>query len=184
MAYSTSTPVLDGNTIILTGRGGARALTVEKQGDSYTVKEAWTNPDASTAFNTPVVKDGKVYGLSGADALFCLDAKSGKTLWTSSLSGSPQGGAGGGQGGPGGPGGRGRGGGMGRAGFGSVLDAGSVLMALTPAGELVVFKPSDSEFSPVARIKVASTPTYAHPVAADKRLLIKDQDSVALYTVE
>ena len=32
-------------------------------------------------FGTPVLKDGLLYGLSGG-YYFCLDAKTGKTMWT------------------------------------------------------------------------------------------------------
>jgi hypothetical protein len=76
-----------------------------------------------------------------------------------------------------------RGGGGRGGGFGSVVDAGSVLMALTPAGELVVFQPGD-QYVEVAKIKVAQTPTHAYPVIAGNRLFIKDQESVAMLVVE
>ena len=75
-------------------------------------------------------------------------------------------------------------GGGGGGGYGSVVDAGSVLMGLTPASDLVVFEPDAKAFKEVARIKVASTPTHAYPVVAGKRIFIKDRDSVALLTVE
>ncbi len=58
------------------------------------------------------------------------------------------------------------------------------MLALSPAGELVVFEPSDQEFKEVARYKVSETPTYAYPVPSDNRLYIKDQDSLTLWTVE
>jgi hypothetical protein len=83
--------------------------------------------------------------------------------------------------------GRGRGGrrgGGGRGGYGSIVDAGSVLMALTPAAELVVFAPSDQEFKELARYKVSATPTYAYPVPAAGGVYVKDQETVALWTLE
>ncbi|MCX5672602.1 MAG: hypothetical protein NTU94_14895, partial [Planctomycetota bacterium] len=67
---------------------------------------------------------------------------------------------------------------------GSVVDAGSVLFALPRTGELVVYKPSDKEFSEVAHYKVAETATYAHPVIAGNRIFVRDQDAVALLTIE
>src|SRR6185503_14914114 len=97
-------------------------------------------------FNSPVVKDGKLYGLTQGNELFCMDLQDGKTVWTAPAP-AAQGGMGGPGGrGPGGPGGRGgmRGGGGRGGGYGSVVDAGSVLLALTPASELVVFKPGES----------------------------------------
>ena len=73
---------------------------------------------------------------------------------------------------------------MGGGGYGSIVDAGSVMLALTPAAELVVFQPSNQEFKELARYKVSQTPTYAYPVATDNRVYVKDQDSVMLWTVE
>ena len=72
----------------------------------------------------------------------------------------------------------------GGGGFGSIVDAGSVLLALTPASELIVFQPSDKEYTELARLKVAATPTYAHPVVAGNRIFVKDQDSVTLWTID
>jgi hypothetical protein len=64
-----------------------------------------------------------------------------------------------------------------------VVDAGSVLLALTPAGELVVFKPSDTAFAEVARYKVAEEGTYAYPVAVGNAIYIKDSDSLTRWGV-
>jgi len=72
----------------------------------------------------------------------------------------------------------------GGGGFGSVVDAGSVLLALTPSSELVVFQPGSKGYAEVARIKVAQSPTHAYPVLSGNRLFIKDKDSIALLTIE
>lgn len=103
----------------------------------------------------------------------------------------PGDGAPGGPGRPGGPGGAGRGGPGGRgggmgggAGYGSIVDAGSVLFALTPGAQLIVFEPSDKEFKQLASYKVAAGQTHAYPIASGNRIFIKDRDSVTLWTVE
>src|SRR5262249_7496409 len=90
----------------------------------------------------------------------------------------------GGPGGPGGPPGR-RGGGMGMGGgggYGSIVAAGSILLALTPSAQLIIFKPTDKEFKQLASYKVSDNQTYAHPVASGNRIFIKDRDSLALWT--
>ena len=74
--------------------------------------------------------------------------------------------------------------GGGPGGFASVVDAGSVLMALTPSSELVVFQPGAEKFNEVAKIKVASSPTHAYPVVVGNRVIVKDRDSVAALAVE
>ena len=138
-------------------------------------------------YNTPVVKDGMLYGLTSGNELYCIDIKTGKTAWSAPVAaaatGAPAtppaaggGGAGGGQR-------RGGGGMRGGGGYGSIVDAGSVLLALTPSSQLVVYKPDPKAFEPVARIKVAGSPTYAYPVLSGNRLFVKDKDSVALLTI-
>jgi outer membrane protein assembly factor BamB len=189
MSNNAATPLVEGDTIVYAGQG-VRALKIEKQGDTFEAKEQWSNPEFTTAFSTPVLKDGKIYGLAGNNTLYCLDAADGKKVWAKDLQAGGGGGGGGappgaGAGGPGGGGGRrGGGGGMGRGGFGSIVDAGSVLIALSPSSELVVLKPGEKEYSEVARIKVANSPTYAYPVLAGNRIIIRDQDAVTAYTIE
>jgi hypothetical protein len=72
----------------------------------------------------------------------------------------------------------------GGAGYGSIVDVGSVLLALTPSAQLIVFEPSDKEFKQLASYKVSDNQTHAHPVVSGNRIFIKDRDSVTLWTVE
>jgi outer membrane protein assembly factor BamB len=165
--YNASTPVVDGQTLYYAGAGGGiKAVKLEKEGDKLVAKELWTNPDASLQFNSPVLKDGMLFGLSQANRFFCVNAESGKTGWIA-------------------PGGQSGGGGFGgRGGYGSVVDAGKVLLAITPGSELVAIEPTEKEYVELARIKVADSPTYAHLVVAGNRLIVKDQLAVSLLTVE
>jgi len=157
-AYNAATPIVDGATVIYAGSGrGTKAVKIEKTADGFVAKELWSNPDNAVQFNTPVLKGGQIYGLSQKSVIFCLDAKDGKTLWTTELGGR---------------------------GFGSIVDAGSVLLALTPNGELAVFEPSDKEYKKLASYKVADTETYAYPVAAGKGLFVKEKDSLTLWNIE
>jgi len=74
-------------------------------------------------------------------------------------------------------------GGAKRGGCGAILDAGSVLFALTSDKELVVFKPSDKAFTEVAKYKVADTPIWAAPIVSGNRVFVKDKDSLTLWTI-
>ncbi len=155
-AYNAATPIVDGQTVIFAGSGrGTKAVKIEKSGDGFAAKELWSNPDNAVQFNTPVLKGGQVYGISQKGDLFCLDAQSGKTLWTSPLGGKD---------------------------FGSVVDTGSALLAMTTQGKLTVFEPNEKEFKELASYKVAENETYACPVPAGNGIYIKDQDSVALWS--
>ena len=76
-AFNAPTPIVDGQTLYYTGATrGTKAVKIEKQGDEFTVKELWSSPIA-TIFNTPVLKDGLLYGLSERASLFCLNAQTG-----------------------------------------------------------------------------------------------------------
>ncbi len=181
MSYNAATPIVDGQTLVYCGQGrGAKAVRIEKQGDSFTAKELWSNPDNSVQFNTPVLKNGMLVGMSQRGDFFCLNTQDGKTVWTApstppAAAAEPAAEAGGGRGGRGG---------RGRGGYGSVVDAGSVLLALSPSSELIAFQASDKAYTELARIKVAETPTYAYPVVSGKRIFIEDQDSVTLWTID
>jgi outer membrane protein assembly factor BamB len=160
--YNACTPIVDGATVIYAGSGrGTRAARIEKQGDQLAAKELWTSADNSVQFNTPVLKNGLIFGLSDRDTLFCLNAQNGQTAWTSQLSG------------------RGR-----FRGYGSIVDAGSVLMALNPTAQLIVFEPTDKEFKQLASYKVSESETFAYPVVTEKGIYIKDQDTVTLWAIE
>jgi outer membrane protein assembly factor BamB len=163
--YNAATPIVEGQTIIYGGGGrGATAVKIEKKGDGFGAKQLWSNKETSVQFNTPVLKNGLLFGLSQGNQFFCMNAQNGKTLWTAP---APQAGGGGRRGG----------------GYGSIVDAGPVLMALTPASQLIVFEPNDKEFKKVAGYKVADSQTFAYPVVAGNRVFVKDQDSVTLWTI-
>ena len=158
--YNSATPIVDGQTVIFTGQGtGTKAVKIEKQGDAFAAKELWSNADLGTGFSTPVLKDGWLYGLSDKSNLYAMNAQNGQAGWTDAAK-------------------------RGMGNFGAVLDAGSCIMALPSNSELIVFKPSEKEYAELAKIKVAETPTYAHPVIAGSRIFVRDQDSVILWTIE
>lgn len=66
---------------------------------------------------------------------------------------------------------------------GSIVDARLVLVALTQKPSLIVFQPSDKEYTEVASLKVADTATYAEPSLSGNRLFVEVQNSVALLTL-
>ncbi len=211
--YNAVTPVVDGESIIYGGSGrGFRDVKLEKADTHFDAKELWKNKEKSPIFSSPVLKDGLLYGITQTNEIFCLNAKDGKTAWSAPgepASGGmrpaggprPAGGAGrapggqgqrGAEGRPAGGGGQppagrgrgGRGGGGGSNGYGSIVDAGPVLVALTPSSQLIFFEPSDKAFRQLAKYKVADTPTYAYPVIAGNRIFVKDRENLILWTIE
>ncbi len=160
MAYNAATPIVDGQTVIYTGKGrGTKAVKIEKQGDGFAAKELWSNPELAPQFNTPVLKDGLLFGLSDRSNLYCINAQTGQTAWTDA---TPRG----------------------SRGFAAIVSAGSCLVVLANDSELIVFKPDGKEYSEITRYKVAETPTYTHPVIAGNRVFVKDQESVTMFRIE
>ena len=156
--YNSATPIVNGQTVIYTGQGqGTKAMKIQKEGDNFIAKELWSNEELGTAFNTPVLKDGWLFGLSDRGKLFCMNASTGKTAWIDDTD---------------------------YKNFGAILDAGSVILALPSNSELIAFKPDEKEYAELAHIKVADTPTYAHPVIAGKRIYVKDEETLAMWIVE
>ena len=68
--------------------------------------------------------------------------------------------------------------------FGSIIDGGSCLLALSTNSNLIAYEPSDKEYKELAKIKVSDKQIYAHPVVAGKRIFIRDTESVALFTLD
>ena len=173
--YNAATPMLDGVTLIYAGP--TRGITADKlvrKAEKLTAEKLWNNPDNSVLYNTPVLKNGLLFGLSTLDSLFCVNVSTGKTAWN-----APQG-----QGRPRALGGRIRRGRGGGGGYGSIVDAGDVLLAISPAAELIAFQPSEQAYAEVARYKVADGFTYSYPVVAGNRIFIKDKNSVMLWTFD
>ena len=154
---NAASPVADQNKIYYTGlNNGFSAIEIRKEGNSYKVNKLWTNPDFSTSYNTPVLKEGFLYGLSSKNRLFCINAGNGQTAWADEAP---------------------------HQNFGSIIDAGSVLIATSSISDLVVFKPDGKVYSQLALYKVSDNPVYAHPVISGNRVFIKDSESLILYTI-
>jgi outer membrane protein assembly factor BamB len=103
-----------------------------------------------------LLKDGFLYGLSAQSRLFCINASSGQTAWLDNTA---------------------------LQNFGSIVDAGSVIVALTSNSNFVVLEPDGQKYKPVALIKLTETPLYAHPILSGNRIYIKDSESLTLFTV-
>jgi outer membrane protein assembly factor BamB len=159
-AYNAATPIIDGQIVIYTGaERGTKAVKIEKQADGFVAKELWSNTDVAPQFNTPVLKDGLLFGLSNRGNLFCINSQTGQTAWIDPTQTD-------------------------RSGFAAILDVGSAILALPSSSELIVIKPTDKEYTELVRIKVSEKATYAHPVIAGKRIFIKDEDTLSLWTVD
>lgn len=152
------TPVVVGDLVIISGldKGTLAYRLTESQGRCSPV-EVWHNEEVSMYMSSPVAVGGRLYGLANRKKgyFFCLDLKTGQTLWKSD----------------------------GRMGDNAAfLATDEVIFALTTDSELIAFRPSE-KFEVLARYHVADTPTWAHPVIVGRRILVKDRKSLAMWTM-
>ena len=160
---NSTTPVIDGETVILTGQGkGTIGLKISKTGDKFTAEQAWANTgaEAGASFTTPVLRDNLLFGYT-ASKLSCLSAKDGTLLWADTVA-------------------RGR--------SAAIVDAGSCLIALALSGDLLVYQPSDKQYTEIAKYKVSDpadpkAEIWAHPILSGKTIFVKDKTSVTSWGI-
>lgn len=157
--YNSSTPVIDGQSVIVCGQGkGTKSFKIEKAGDKYSFAENWVNPDFGTSFNTPVLKDGFIYAHDARlGKAFCLNAVTGKTCWADTVAQNR---------------------------FVSTLDLGKELLSLPANGKLQVFEPSHEKYVQKAMYKIAETEVYAHPLVVGDKIFIKEQELLTCWLVK
>jgi outer membrane protein assembly factor BamB len=153
--YNCVSPYIDGQNIYLSGQGtGTKAIRVEKTGNEYVTKELWSNTEVGAKWNTPVLKDGFLYGFTDQKRIYCLNAATGQTAWLDNAVNSD---------------------------FSTIVDCGSVIIGLTSIDNLIVLKPDGKEYSEVAKYKVSDTPIYAYPVISGNNIYIKDAETLIMY---
>jgi outer membrane protein assembly factor BamB len=161
------TPVRYRDLLIFADSGEPlRAIRLEKGNQGIAAREVWkAKAHTRNGYHTcsPVLAGDWLVGFSGQNAghLFCLDAKTGQTLWQS----------------------EGRLGGH-ASGHASLLNAGDVWLVLTNGGRLLVVKPSGTAYEQIAVYRVSDTHTDAQPVFLGDRILIKDDTTLRSFRIE
>ena len=154
------TPVLYGQTLIFSGHQiPVAALTVTKQNNQWATEKLWENADVSLYMSDAVIVGDTLVGFSQRNSgqFFGLDARTGKTLWTSD----------------------GR-----QATNAAIVVAGDLWFALKDDAELIVARKSASAFELLRRYTVATSATWAQPAISGNRLFVKDVSSLTLWTVD
>jgi outer membrane protein assembly factor BamB len=155
--YNCVSPCIDGQTIYLTGQGtGTKAIKIEKSDKKYVTKELWSNTVVGAKWNTPVLKEGFLYGFTDQKRMYCLNAATGETAWIDNAVSSD---------------------------FSTIVDCGSVIVGLTSTDNLIVLKPDGKIYSEVIKYKVSDTPIYAYPVIAGNNIYIKDAETLMRYKI-
>jgi outer membrane protein assembly factor BamB len=153
------TPVLYKDALIFSGLDkGVFAVRLKHAGDAWSTETVWENKAVSMYMNSPVLSGDLLFGFSHLKKgqLFCLDARTGATLWT----GPP------------------------RAGDSAAMLASSTtLFALIPDGQMLIAKVDAKALIEIRRYEVANSPTWAHPVVLSDGVLIKDLKTIARWGI-
>lgn len=151
---TAASPVIAGDIVYCSaGYGvGAGAVKVAKDGAGWTATEVYRkagNKPLANHWSTPVLHDGHLYGMFqfkeyGSGPVKCVDIATGDVKWE-------------------------------KAGFGpgQVIGSGADVLALTDAGELVVFGASPKAYEEKARAKVLDGKCWTTPVVANGRVFAR-----------
>jgi outer membrane protein assembly factor BamB len=154
------TPVMAGDVLILSGtRKGTFGYRLENSGGKWVPKQIWHNTELPMYMSTPVADGSLLFGFSNRrkGQLFCLDAQTGKAMWTSE----------------------------GRVGTNaSLLGAGSNLVVLTTDGELLVLGRNAKKYEELRRYKLSTSPTWAHPALLSDAIVVRDADSLSVWALK
>jgi len=138
---------------------GVLAIRPKYNNGQWSAEQIWKNDQVAMYMNSPILSGNLIFGMSHKNKgqFFCLDAATGKTYWT----------------------------GAGRQGENAtMLITGSLMFWLTNDSELIVSRLTSNRVEPLKRYKVADSETWAHLAVAGNRLLIKDNQSLAMMKLE
>jgi outer membrane protein assembly factor BamB len=144
-------PVVAGNSVFCSaGYGtGAGVCEVSNNSGKFSTQEIWRlrhNEPVANYWNTPVGKDGYLYGMFGfkkfnTAPMKCVDVKTGEVKWAK----------------PG-------------FGHGNVILLNNLVLAMTGYGELALVDPSPDGYRELARAKVLSGKCWSTPIFSGGRL--------------
>ena len=148
---SAASPVVDGELVYASaGYGVGAAAWAIQPGDALVPELLWRTPNKlMNHWSTPVVRDGHLYGMFsfkeyGEGPLACVALASGEQRWTQ----------------PG-------------FGPGNCILVGSLLVALSDAGEIVLVDPDPAGYQELARADVLAGKCWSTPSFADGQLYLR-----------
>ncbi|MES2569969.1 MAG: PQQ-binding-like beta-propeller repeat protein [Verrucomicrobiota bacterium] len=169
MRLNISTPIYhDGHVFAASAYGAGGGLTKLSKGANGEISagEVWFSKSMENHHGGVILHDGALYGANGGNGggyLACLDFQTGNVLWNEGGSGKR------------------------RVTKGSVAMADGRIYYRTEEGPIVLIEPSRKEYVERGRFdqpERTDKPAWAHPVIANGRLYIRDQDTLFCYDVK
>lgn len=169
MKLNISTPIYhEGHAFAASayGAGGGVARLAKGGNGEFTAEEAWFSKNMENHHGGVILHEGALFGANGGNGggyLACLDFKSGEVLWNEKDSDKR------------------------RVSKGSVAFADGRIYYRTEEGPVVLIEPSRKEYLERGRFtqpERTDKPAWAHPVVANGKLYIRDQDTLFCYDVK
>jgi outer membrane protein assembly factor BamB len=154
------TPIQYKDLLIFSGvNKGVMAVRVGWRDNKWETDTVWQNKEVSMYMNSPLLSGDLLFGMSHKNKgqFFCLDAATGKTLWT----GDPRQGE-----------------------NAAMVIAGNTIFSLTNDADLIVTSTADKGAKVIRKYHVAEKPTWAHPAIVGKTILIKDETGLSMWGLE
>jgi outer membrane protein assembly factor BamB len=168
MSINCSTPIFHDGMVFASsayGAGGGLVKLSKDADGSVKAEEVYATTYMQNHHGGMILLDGYLYGASGGNeggALVCLDFKTGKVMWDQRQS-------------------------AGRRAKGSLALADGRLYYRMEDGTVVLIEPSPKQYIERGRFEQpdrSRQPAWAHPVIANGRLYIRDQDILFCYDVK
>jgi len=169
MRLNISTPIYhDGHVFAASayGAGGGVAKLEKTASGEFAAPEVWFSKAMENHHGGVILHDGALFGANGGNGggyLACLDFKTGEVLWNERDSDKR------------------------RVTKGSVAFADGRIYYRTEEGPIVLIEPSRKEYLERGRFtqpERTDKPAWAHPVIANGKLYIRDQDTLLCYDVK
>lgn len=169
MKLNISTPIYhDGHVFAASayGAGGGLVRLNKNANGEITAEEAWFSKSMENHHGGVILHDGALFGANGGNGggyMACLDFKTGAVLWNERDSDKR------------------------RVTKGSVAFADGRIYYRTEDGPIVLIEPSRKEYLERGRFNQperTDKPAWAHPVIANGKLYIRDQDTLFCYDVK
>ncbi len=169
MRLNISTPIYyDGHVFAASayGAGGGLARLTKSATGEFAAQEVWFSKSMENHHGGVILHDGALFGANGGNGggyLACLDFKTGEVLWNERDADKR------------------------RVTKGSVAFADGRIYYRTEEGPIVLIEPSRKEYLERGRFSQperTDKPAWAHPVIANGKLYIRDQDTLFCYDVK
>lgn len=169
MRINITTPVYQDGQVFASsayGAGGGLVRLAKGADGAFTAEEAWFTKAMENHHGGVILHDGALFGANGGNGggyLACLDLKTGDTLWDERDREKR------------------------RASKGSMILADGRIYYRTEEGAVLLIEPSRTEYLERGRFTQPGRtrlPAWAHPVVANGKLYIRDQDTLYCYSVQ